>query len=300
MSGRVDAWGAAGAREEFRGHGIHVYRREGSAPPLLLLHGFPSSSFDWRAFLERETEHAVLAFDYLGFGLSDKPRDHGYSLHWQADLAEELARRHLEGPVFVMGHDIGTSVATELMARDLVGRLSFEVAGMLLFNGSILQGRAKLTAAQKLLRSPLGPVVAQLTSKRFFLEQFGSIFSPDHPLTEEEGEDQWELLTRNEGHRLGHRLIGYMRERSVYAERWHGAFRDWPGDLSLVWGLKDPVAHVGLLDGLRDLRPGVPVAELPDAGHYPQIEVPDRFVQAVAGVLGSHERGEAPSHSRSE
>jgi pimeloyl-ACP methyl ester carboxylesterase len=285
VSDRVDAWRAAGAREEFRGHGIHVYQREGKGPPLVLLHGFPSSSFDWRAFLERETERAVLAFDYLGFGLSDKPRDHDYSLHWQADLAEELVRRHLDGPVFVVGHDVGTSVATELMARDLAGRLAMEIAGVLLFNGSILQERANLTPAQRLLRSPLGPVAARLTSKRFFLDQFGSIFSDEHPLTPDEGEDQWELLTENGGHRLGHRLIGYMRERSIYAERWHGAFRDWPGDLSLLWGLKDPVAHVDLLGGLRELRPGVPVAELPDAGHYPQIEVPDRFAEIMRDAL---------------
>jgi pimeloyl-ACP methyl ester carboxylesterase len=290
---RVEAWRAEGEREEFRGHRVHVYRRDGRGPPLVLLHGFPSSSFDWRAFLERERERAVLAFDFLGFGLSDKPRDHDYSLHWQADLTEELVRRHLDGPVFFVSHDIGTSVATELMARDLAGRLSAEVAGMLLFNGSVLQERAKLTPAQRLLRSPLGRLAARLTSKRFFLNQFGSIFSRAHPLSPEEGEDQWALLTENGGHRLGHRLIGYMRERAIYAERWHGAFRDWPGRLSLLWGLEDPVAHVGLLQGLRELRPGVPVAELPDAGHYPQIEVPDRFADGVERAVDERagERG---------
>jgi pimeloyl-ACP methyl ester carboxylesterase len=284
---RVEAWRAAGEREDYRGHGIHVHRRDGRGPPLVLLHGFPSSSYDWRPFLEREPERAVLAFDYLGFGLSDKPRDHDYSLHWQADLAEELVRRHLDGPVFVVAHDIGTSVATELMARDLAGRLSMDVAGMLLFNGSILQERANLTPAQRLLRSPLGPLAARLTSKRFFLDQFGSIFSHEHPLSAEEGEDQWALVTENGGHRIGHLLIRYMRERSVYAERWHGAFCDWPGKLTLLWGLEDPVAHVGLLDGLRRLRPGVPVAELADAGHYPQLEVPDRFAELVRDAVAA-------------
>jgi pimeloyl-ACP methyl ester carboxylesterase len=284
-SERVEAWRSAGEREDFRGHGIHVHRREGGGPNLLLLHGFPSSSFDWRPFLERDGEHAVLAFDFLGFGLSDKPRDHVYSLFWQADLTEELVRRHVAGPVFVVAHDIGTSVATELMARDIDGALEMEVAGMLLFNGSILQERAKLTPAQKLLRGPLGPVAARLTSKRFFVNQFGSIFSEEHPLSSEEADDQWDLLSENGGHRIGHRLIVYMREREDHAERWHGAFRDWPGELSLAWGLKDPVAHVDLLRGLRELRPGVPVTELPDAGHYPQIEVPERFTEIVLRAL---------------
>jgi pimeloyl-ACP methyl ester carboxylesterase len=285
LTRRVEEWRASGRRERFRDYWIHVHTRGGSEPHVVLLHGFPSSSYDWRRLIEREREQAVLAFDFLGFGLSDKPRDHDYSLHWQADLAEELVRRHLDGPVFVVGHDVGTSVATELMARDLAGRLSMDVAGILLFNGSILQERAKLTPAQKLLRGPLGPVAARLTSKRFFVNQFGSIFSEEHPLSSEEADDQWDLLSENGGHRIGHRLIVYMREREDHAERWHGAFRDWPGELSLAWGLKDPVAHVDLLRGLRELRPGVPVTELPDAGHYPQIEVPERFTEIVLRAL---------------
>ena len=100
------------------------------SPLLLLLHGFPSSSYDWRLLLERETEHAVLAPDFLGFGLSEKPRDHTYTLHWQADLVEELVRRHgADKQVFFVAHDMGTSVANELMARDLDGDLQMDLIG---------------------------------------------------------------------------------------------------------------------------------------------------------------------------
>ena len=91
---RVAAWRDRGCDEEFRGRRIHVFDRDGGGPLLLFLHGFPSSSYDWRALLELETEHAVLAPDFLGFGLSEKPRDHDYTLHWQADLVEELVRRN--------------------------------------------------------------------------------------------------------------------------------------------------------------------------------------------------------------
>ncbi len=104
---------------------IHVFRRSGSGPLLLLLHGFPSSSYDWRLLLEGETDRAVLAPDFLGFGLSEKPRDHRYTLHWQADLIEELVAPPRGWPrqVFLLAHDMGTSVATELIARDLDGEL---------------------------------------------------------------------------------------------------------------------------------------------------------------------------------
>src|SRR4029079_19650622 len=133
LPSRVMAWRERGRDEEFRGRRIHVFERGGRGPCLLCLHGFPSSSYDWRLLLEDETEHAVLAPDFLGFGLSEKPRDHTYTLHWQADLVEELVRRQSDAnDVFLVAHDMGTSVATELMARDLEGTHAIEISGALL------------------------------------------------------------------------------------------------------------------------------------------------------------------------
>ena len=281
LTERVERWRDAGEREEFRGHGIHVHAREGEGPLLLLLHGFPSSSYDWRRLLDLESGRAALAFDFLGFGLSDKPRDHSYTLSWQTDLTEELVARHGGGPVFICAHDMGTSVATELLARDLSGELGFEAAGALLFNGSMILELSQPTLAQRMLRGPLGPIAARLTSERFFRAQFGGIFSPDHPLTDDEEADQWALITHNDGQRLGHKLVHYMDERVTFAERWHGAIREWEGPLSFAWGMLDPVATPSVLEGLRELRPQAPVTELADLGHYPQIEDPPRLATAL-------------------
>lgn len=285
LTARVEAWRDQGRSEEFRGHRIHVFERPGEGPPLLLLHGFPSSSYDWRRLLELERERAVLACDFLGFGLSDKPQEHTYGLGWQADLVEELARRSGAERVFLVAHDMGTSVATELMARELDGELRIGLDGVFLFNGSIILERSTPTIAQRLLRGPLGPLAARLTSERFFRHQFGAIFSPDHPLSDEEAEDQWCLIAQNGGHRLGHKLVHYMDERVTHAERWHGAIRDWPGRLSFAWGMLDPVATPDVLAGLRELRPQAPVVELAELSHYPQIEAPGRLLEALRTSL---------------
>lgn len=174
LTERVREWQRRGASEHFREHSIHTFRQEAEGPLLLLLHGFPSSSYDWRLLLEQDPPPNRLAFDFLGFGLSDKPREHDYSLFWQADLAEELVRRHGDGrPVSIVAHDMGTSVANELMARDLEGKLEMEIAGIVLFNGSMVLEAASPTPAQRALRSPLGPLVARLSSERFFRHQFG-------------------------------------------------------------------------------------------------------------------------------
>jgi pimeloyl-ACP methyl ester carboxylesterase len=283
----VEEWGRRGHPEEFRGRRIHCFHQPGEGPTLLLLHGFPTCSYDWRELIALEPGREILAFDFLGFGLSEKPRDHDYTLAWQADLTEELVRRHGGGPVQAVAHDMGTSVATELLARDIEGRLGFEVAAAVLFDGSVIIERASLTPGQKLLRSRAGPLLSQLSSGTFFRQQLGSVFGKDHPISAEEGSDQWALMKFRGGNRIAHELIGYTFERTVHAERWHGAVRDWPGRLSFVWGLQDPVATTNVLDGLRELRPAAPVHELPDLAHYPQIEDPESFRSALTRALSA-------------
>jgi pimeloyl-ACP methyl ester carboxylesterase len=285
---RVQAWRDRGSEEEFRDRRIHVYEQDGDGPLLLLLHGFPSSSYDWRLLLERETDRAVLAPDFLGFGLSEKPRDHTYNLHWQADMVEEMVRRR-DGTrdVFFLAHDMGTSVANELMARDIEGALEMDLRGGLLLNGSMIQDAASPTLGQRILRSAVGPLFSRLSSERFFRQQFGSIFSPGHPLTAEEAEDQWELICAGGGRTLNHKTIAYMEERFKHADRWHGALHDWRKPLSLAWGMIDPVATEAVLDAVTALRPSAPVTRFEDLGHYPQIEDPGRVATALQAALAA-------------
>ena len=134
LTARTAAWGKAGTFLEINGHRIFTRERPGDLdrPPLLFLHGYPSSSYDWRhAFGELEGRRLIV-FDFLGYGLSDKPRDQVYSLQIQADLVEAVAERFANGPVTIVAHDMGSSVATELLARDLEGKVSFELRSALL------------------------------------------------------------------------------------------------------------------------------------------------------------------------
>ncbi len=287
LSDRVREWEAAGETERFRDRAIHVYQRDGTGTPLLLLHGFPSSSYDWSALLAREeADSPVVAFDFLGFGLSDKPRDHLYTLAWQADLAEELVRRRYgDRAVFVVAHDMGTSVMTELLARDVEGSLGFDLAGALLFNGSVVLECASLSRGQRLLRGRLGPLAARMTSKPVFKQEFARLFTDRHPLTDDEADDQWALVCHNAGRTMGHKLIHYLDERERFASRWHGAVRDWEGPLSFMWGVSDPIATTSVLDALVELRPAAPVERL-ELGHYPQIEDPAQAAAAMRRAVG--------------
>ena len=228
------------------GRRIFVRTKSGRGPQLLFLHGYPSSSYDWRLVLDRLHAQRTACFDFLGFGLSQKPRDHVYSLLEQADLVEGVVRLLDVEDVVLVAHDMGTSVATELLARDLEGRLPFRLASVLLLNGSMVLEAASLTPSQKVLRSRFGGLAARLSAEhRVFRLQFGRIFSAAHPLTRDEAADQWALLAHDDGHRILHRLTYYLHERVTYAPRWHGALCDWGG-----------TAGAGLGDAGSDLRAG--------------------------------------------
>lgn len=251
---------------------------------MLLLHGFPTCSYDFRSVVARLAGRSWLTMDFLGFGLSDKPRPHRYSLLEQADLVQQVVSS-ITGPVVLAAHDMGTSVATELLARDLDGTLGFDLQRAVLSNGSVILERASLRPIQKVLRGPFGGVAARLTNRRSFVRGFGRLFSADYPLASDEAAAQWALLTHNGGHRIAHLLSAYLHERVRYAQRWHGAVREWPKPLGFVWGLGDPVATTNVLDGLRELRPDADVVELPGLGHYPQIEDPQAYTDAVLRLL---------------
>jgi pimeloyl-ACP methyl ester carboxylesterase len=281
LTERAQAWLESGRVETVGDHRLFVREQRGEGPPVLLLHGYPTCSYDWRGVLDRLPDAHVLAFDFLGFGLSEKPRDHRYSLMYAADDVELMAERFGEQPVLLVAHDMGTSVATELLARDLEHRLALRLGAVLLFNGSMVIERAALTVSQKLLRSRFGSVAARLSNEPAFRAQMSRIFSRAHPLSAEEAADQWSLITNEQGHRLLDRLTLYLRERVQFADRWHGALRDWPGRLELAWALQDPVCTKAVLDAILELRPDAPAELLDELGHYPQLEDPG----AVAGII---------------
>ena len=291
LTPRTLSWQQSGELQELAGNKIFVRHRAGSGPPVLLLHGYPSSSYDWRHIFDLLPDRALTTFDFVGYGLSDKPRDHLYSLTGQADLVEAVVARFELEPVVLIAHDMGSSVATEVLARDLDGKLPFKLAAVLLFNASLVRERASLLWGQKLLLSRLGPLAARLTSEFSFRRQFAGIFSEEHPLSAEEAADQWALLTHNGGHHLLQRLIYYNRERvtSPTAERWHGALRDWPGELGLGWAGRDPICTEAVLQAVLALRPEARLTRLPELGHYPQLEDPAR----VAGVIDAFTRAAA-------
>ncbi len=94
----------------------------------------------------------MVLFDFLGFGLSDKP-DLRYGIRLHADLAQQLVRSLGFDEIALLTHDMGDSVGGELLARSLEGTLGFGIERRVITNGSIYLTMAQLTAGQNGLLS---------------------------------------------------------------------------------------------------------------------------------------------------
>lgn len=288
----VEQWAALGTRVETGGHQVFVLdvrpEREQELP-LLVLHGFPSCSFDWRHVLPKlARRRRVVLLDFLGFGLSDKP-DLRYGIRLQANLAQQLVLGLGLREVAMLTHDMGDTVGGELLARSLEGTLGFEISRRVITNGSIYLAMAQLTAGQQALLSL--PDEALSTDggpdgwKAGFTAGLAATFAPARQPSAEELDAQWELMARDDGYRLLPRLIRYIEDRREAESRFTGAIEVHPSPLGIIWGALDPVAVHPMALRLREARPDAPLTTLDGVGHYPMIEDPERFATAAIHYL---------------
>ena len=261
--------------------------------PVLVLHGFPSCSFDWRQVIDALVGggRRVVLFDFLGFGLSDKP-DRRYSIEVHADTAEAVCAALGLARVALVTHDMGDSVGGELLARSLDdshGSSTIEVTRRVVSNGSIYLGLAHLTDGQELLLSlddaKIGPELADAVGAESFSRGLGLVFSPAHPASTGELAAQALLAGTQDGLLLLPRTIRYIEDRRRSEARYTGAIESHPAPLSVIWGVVDPVAKVAMADRLEERRDDATVTRLDDVGHYPMIEDPAAFGAALASAL---------------
>jgi pimeloyl-ACP methyl ester carboxylesterase len=258
-----------------------------SGTPILVLHGFPTSSWDFAEAIERlSRHHHVVTFDFLGFGLSDKPPHASYSLLEQADIALAVARTFDLRKVHLVAHDMGTSVATELIARREWKQLPIELQTLTLTNGSVHVDLAQLTVGQRLLRTPLGPLFARLNSRKTFGAQIKQVCAKKP--SEEEIDAMWELVTRDHGVQRLPRLIGYVEERYRFYDRWIQPLTRLDVPTLIAWGEQDPVAVMAIAHALHNEIPNAKLVTFPELGHWPQVEDPDRVVNTIDEFLHAH------------
>jgi pimeloyl-ACP methyl ester carboxylesterase len=137
-------------------HEVH-----GNGRPVVLLHGFAASSYEWRPLVpDLATTHQVVLVDLKGFGRSDKPRDGRYGVRDQSELLVQFLVGKGLRDVTLVGHSLGGFVAllTAITRPDLLSSLVLI---------DTLCYRQELPFIARLLITPIvGPLVHHLVPAR--------------------------------------------------------------------------------------------------------------------------------------
>lgn len=255
--------------------------RKEEKPWLLLIHGYPTSSWDWTFIWDGLRPHfRLVAMDMLGFGLSDKPRDIDYAIAMQADFQEALLAHLGAGAAHVFAHDYGDTVGQELLARHNEGALSFEIRSMAFLNGGLFPEQHRARPIQKLGLTPLGFLLGLLLTKDKLRRSFDEIYGPDTKATDEEIAAHWSFISANGGRRVLHKLLSYIPQRRANRARWVGALQSARVPLRLIDGGADPVSGAHLYRYYKVQTPNADAVLFETIGHYPHTEAPDRVLAA--------------------
>lgn len=281
----IDEWQRRGMQFCYAGLPV-FFLDEGDGDALLLVHGFPTCSWDWhRLWQPLSQRYRVIAADMLGFGLSAKPAGHPYSIFDQASLLESLlAERNVER-VHILAHDYGDTVAQELLARAAEGRLSLRIESVCLLNGGIFPEAQRPLMIQKLLAGPAGALIGRLLSRRSFERSMRGIFGHASQPTHEELAIMWFFISHNQGRRVVHRVIRYLHERARFRERWVTALAGADCPRRFIVGMADPVSGSAMAAKYRALLSRSDLIELDGIGHYPQLEAPQMVLASVLDFL---------------
>lgn len=257
-----------------------------SGDAILLLHGFPTSSWDWSPlWSDLSAVHRLVAFDFLGFGFSEKPRRVQLTIAEQADLAEAVARGAGLRRHHLLAHDYGDTVGQELLARDRV-RSSPTISSALFLNGGLFPETHRARTIQKLLAGRLGPILTRVLDRAAFGRSFSAVFGPGTQPSEEALDRFWAIVTERGGKRSLHRGLHYIEERRRFRARWVEALVRSRCPVGLINGSMDPVSGAHMVRRYREVvRPDDFIVELPEIGHYPQVEDPQSVLRAYLDFL---------------
>jgi pimeloyl-ACP methyl ester carboxylesterase len=249
---------------------------------LVILHGYPTSTFDYYKVLPELSKHyRVILHDHVGFGFSDKPEQYSYSLIDQAEIAIQLWTKLELKKVTLLAHDYGTSVATEIIARHNKNEVELQIEKLILCNGSMHIELAKMRTIQRLLKGRFGKHVAKFTNFPIFRKNMKSVYFNQSKVSKNELQQMWIQLIHNNGKKVIHLISRYNNERFTYWNRWIGALKETNIQTKIIWATEDPVAIKEMGELLSTEIPNNQLFWLENCGHFSMLESPIEWTKLV-------------------
>ena len=266
---------------------VNVFYRtwgDESKPKLVLIHGFPNSSFDYYKMIPYlEDEYHIAALDFPGSGFSDKPLDgYNYMLAENAEIVDHFVREVVGFEDFALfTHDRGVSIGLAFLGNYLDNPSpGYTVNYHFLSNSGMFLPLANLVPFQlSLLDADAGERMIQARSAQ-----------PRRTEGEPESLAFSDIFAFNQGN-ISLLYVGrYLLERQVNETRWLENLLRSPVPLAYLWGLTDNVNPIRIPNHVWDTYLNDREVEssfwiLPTAGHYPQRDNPEEVAKIVRMAL---------------
>jgi haloalkane dehalogenase len=279
--------------ESFRDHQVpfnthHLDAREfpGEGPAILLLHGFPDDRHLYDYLIPCLRARHVIAFDFLGWGLSDKPAGYRYTAARQTAEIDAVVNYFRLEDVVLVAHDASGPPAID-WSLDHPDR----VAQLVLLNTYYgWMPTLRPPEAIALYSTPIIRAIARWIVRRWdwidttlYMWQVGRFMRDErtrkqmlaqlYPSFRRSREAFWSL---NDD--LWGTLFNRLRQ--------HKRLRLFNRPVRIIFGNDDPYLNRGVARRFHKLLPTSDLFLLPTARHYVQVDEPEMVAALITSATG--------------
>lgn len=259
------------------------YETYGTGPAILFLHGFGTSTYTWRHFVDPlSKKYKLILIDLKGFGKSPKPRDSHYNIQDQADLIYQFILQQNLSNLTIVGHSLGGGVAL-LAATKLVAQKPNRLASLILIDSAAY--KQDLPMFLDILRTPLlGPFAFSLLSDkkkvRMILEK---AYYDDKEITKEQVTAYAAPLNAKGGE---HALIKTAKKiipsniNEITAN-----YKNIRVPTLILWGRQDKIVPLHVGEKLNHAIQNSQFVIIEQCGHMPHEEKPEETLSIISRFL---------------
>jgi pimeloyl-ACP methyl ester carboxylesterase len=250
--------------------------------PIVFLHGVPTSAYVYREVVRAMYEEFdCIAFDWPGFGNSEKPRGLDLSHHARAEHLRALLDKLGLQRVHIVAHDVG-GPAGMLFAVESPER----VESLVLLNTTVYKRdyRPPLPALTQLV-----PVLRDVTRPLFQKPAFEFFFKygcarPER-LRKDVLENHWKLASNAGGTRAIFDTWAQFPEGSASIEKVRERMGEFQGRVLVLFGADDPYLPPPNAERLAKAYPKAELVLLPNVGHFVQEDAPEEIAERIVDFL---------------
>ena len=277
--------GAQPRRIPVDGHDLFTIEIPGEGPPVVLLHGFPDNLHLYDRLYPLLTGRRVIAFDFMGWGRSDKPApsDFRYTTAAQVDQLQAVLDAYDVTNATMVIHDQSVPVGLEFLRTESTERLGKVV----LLNGFYAPS-PHLTPPKGIefhADPALQPVELAIEAdpdavEAFFRFQMNEFIVKVPQEVEQQAIDTlWSQFpeARPAFIAMNDELLVDVARRAATVDE----LRSVTLPVAIVYGARDPYLRPGTALEFHDIFENSTLTLIPDAGHFVQIDDPEAVAEAI-------------------